>query len=390
MTKYINRRKIYLISDNTDTIKFTEKIYYGKGNCSVSSFNLSEDITGYLTCRTASVVILDTSEHKDKAVEILKELKKIRSCPILVLIKDVSVVEQYYKLGANDFLMYPFNEIEFIARVQHAIRTFNTINKITIRSDNLKQKCLILKRQKTTLSDEKIKSDKLLKNILPEEIATQLKNKGKVDTKKYRMVSILFTDFIDFTKLSASLKPQEIVTELGQFFTKFDDIVNKHYIEKIKTIGDAYMCVGGLPIRNKSNPIDTCLAALEMQYFVKQYNQTRSANNLPLWNLRLGIHTGKVVAGVIGRSKFAYDVWGDAVNTASRMETACEAGMVNISGETYKHVKDFFTCEYRGKLEAKNKGLIDMYYVHGLKPKYQQDGNPLESNQAFREAHSVY
>jgi class 3 adenylate cyclase len=211
-----------------------------------------------------------------------------------------------------------------------------------------------------------------------------------VDAKTYRLASILFTDFKDFTRISAELTPEELIKELGVYFERFDEITGKHFVEKIKTIGDSYMCVGGLPLRNKSNPFDAVLAALEIQRFANDYNNYRKQNNLPEWKLRIGIHTGKVIAGVIGKKKFAYDIWGDAVNTASRMESSGEAGEVNISGETYEYIKDYFECSYRGKIPAKNKGEIDMYFVHGLIPQYRENGDPIIPNADFLQILSSY
>jgi class 3 adenylate cyclase len=145
------------------------------------------------------------------------------------------------------------------------------------------------------------------------------------------------------------------------------------------------MCAGGLPIRNKSNPIDMVLTGLQIQKFMNEYNAEKRKAGHPEWGLRCGVHTGSVIAGVIGKKKFAYDIWGDTVNTAARMETAGDVGKVNISGATYKYVKDLFDCTYRGKIEAKNKGEIDMYFVNGLLPEYQQDGDTSLPNSKFLE-----
>jgi class 3 adenylate cyclase len=300
------------------------------------------------------------------------------------------MIQKSYDLGATDFLRVPFDKVELSVRVKSILSLFKLIDGIAGQASELEKQSRALEVERAKLQKEKEKSDELLLNILPYEIAEQLKNKGAVDTKKYRRVSILFTDFVDFTKLSSGLEPEDIVKELGIFFTKFDEIVSRHFIEKIKTIGDAYMCVGGLPLRNKSNPIDTCLAALEIQKFAEKYNTIRARNNLPLWKVRLGIHTGSVIAGVIGSTKFAYDIWGDAVNTASRMETACEPGKINISETTYRYVKDLFECEHRGKIEAKNKGFIDMFYVKGVKPEFCENGDPTIPNRAFKEIHAQY
>ena len=181
---------------------------------------------------------------------------------------------------------------------------------------------------------------------------------------KYEMVTVLFSDIQGFTKIAEQMNPEKLIDELDQFFFHFDSVVEKYNIEKIKTIGDAYMAAGGIPLKNRSNPVEVVLAALEMQQFMKQMQKTR----IDFWDLRIGIHTGPVIAGIVGHKKRSYDIWGDTVNTASRMESSGEAGKVNISGETYQYVKDYFICEYRGKLPVKYKGNLDMYFVRGLRP----------------------
>lgn len=237
--------------------------------------------------------------------------------------------------------------------------------------------------QKKLLEDEQKKSEQLLLNILPFEIARQLKSKGRAGTRFYKSVSVLFADFKGFSKLSKDLEPKDLVSILDTYFAKFDEIVNTHYLEKIKTIGDAYMCVGGLPLRNNSNPFNAVMAGLEIQLYMNQLNDNKVIQNLAVWELRIGIHTGSVVAGVVGRSKFAYDIWGDTVNIASRMEQTGHTGMVNISGTTYEHIKDFFDCDYRGKIEAKNIGKIDMYFVNRIKDEYSTDELGIYPNDDF-------
>ncbi len=239
-------------------------------------------------------------------------------------------------------------------------------------------------KQKELLEVEKEKAETLLLNILPAETAEELKAKGKATARKYRMTSIMFTDFKSFTKIAEEIKPEDLVAELDNYFRKFDEIIEKYDVEKIKTIGDAYMCAGGIPIRNKSNPIDVVLAGLEIQRFMKVYNKSKTESGEKGWGLRIGIHTGSVVAGVIGSKRFAYDIWGDSVNIASRMEAASGVGKVNVSGVTYELVKEFFTCEYRGEIRAKNKGKIDMYFVHSIKPELSVDGKGIEPNELFQ------
>ena len=213
------------------------------------------------------------------------------------------------------------------------------------------------------LALEKQKSDDLLTNILPVETAQELKQFGRTNPKRFESVTVLFTDFVGFTVTSSTMSPEELVSTIDQCFSAFDEIVSRHKVEKIKTIGDAYMCVGGLPIANSTHATDTLKAAIEMRDWMANFNQDRLARHLPIFDIRIGLHTGPVVAGVVGSKKFAYDIWGDTVNTASRMESGSETGKINISGTTYKLVSEKFHCTHRGKIAAKNKGDIDMYFA---------------------------
>jgi class 3 adenylate cyclase len=220
-----------------------------------------------------------------------------------------------------------------------------------------------VQRTNKIIARERDRSDKLLLNILPAETAEELKEKGSATPKHYDMVSVLFTDFKGFTKIAEKLTAVELVAELDNSFLEFDKIIDIHNLEKIKTIGDAYMCAGGIPVANTTNPVDIVKAGLKIREYMDQLKADREARNEDFWELRIGIHTGPVVAGVVGKNKFAYDIWGDAVNTASRMESSGVPGKVNISGATYELIKDHFECTYRGKIQAKNKGEIDMYIV---------------------------
>ena len=226
-------------------------------------------------------------------------------------------------------------------------------------------------------------SDRLLANILPLEVADELKREGQVQPRQYESVSVLFTDFAGFTAASASMKPEELVSQLDSCFSQFDQIVKRNGLEKLKTIGDAYMAAGGLPAENRTHAVDACLAALEFREFMKQVEEVRASVGERIWKIRIGIHSGPVTAGVLGTDKFAYDIWGDTVNTASRMESSGEPGRVNISQETYDLVKELFDVEPRGKVQAKGKGKLDMFFLQGIKPDLSVDGEGLIPNAQF-------
>lgn len=213
------------------------------------------------------------------------------------------------------------------------------------------------------LAREKRKTDDLLLNILPDETAEELKRWGVSPARSYESVTVMFTDFKGFTLVSQELTPQRIVSELDLCFRAFDDITGQFGLEKIKTIGDSYMCVGGLPTENKTHARDAIAAALEMQKYMAVLAAEKKKHGEAYFQMRVGIHTGPVVAGIVGVKKFAYDIWGDTVNTASRLESTGEVGKVNISGATWEIVQNQFQCTYRGKVAAKNKGEIDMYFV---------------------------
>jgi adenylate cyclase len=219
------------------------------------------------------------------------------------------------------------------------------------------------RRTNKIIEVERDRSEKLLLNILPLETAQELKEKGSATPKSYDKVSVLFTDFKGFTLIAEKLTAKELLEELNYCFFEFDKIIDKNNLEKIKTIGDAYMCAGGIPVANDTNPVDIVRAGLEIKAFMDRLRIERESQGKDYWELRIGVHTGEVVAGVVGKNKFAYDIWGDAVNTASRMESSGIPGQVNISGTTYELIKDHFHCTHRGKVQAKNKGEIDMYIV---------------------------
>lgn len=212
------------------------------------------------------------------------------------------------------------------------------------------------------ISESKKRSEELLLNILPAETALELQLKGSAEAKYYDEVTVLFADIKNFSAIASETSPQTLVNELHGYFKSFDEIISKYSIEKIKTIGDAYLCASGIPIQNTEHALQVVSAAKEMLSAVQKRNEAGGIH----FEFRIGIHSGPIVAGVVGIKKFAYDIWGDTVNLAARMQQNGEPGKVNISEATYGLVKDKFNCEYRGEIEAKNKGKLKMYFVEQL------------------------
>lgn len=226
---------------------------------------------------------------------------------------------------------------------------------------------------------QKERAEQLVANILPPDTAKELQIKGKASRKMYKMATVLFSDIQGFTEIAEYMNPEKLLDDLDKFFFDFDNVVEDLNIEKIKTIGDAYMCAGGIPVKNRTNPIDVVQTGIIMQQHMKTLKDT-SEND---WNIRIGIHSGPIIAGVVGSKKLSYDIWGDTVNVASRMESSGKIGEINISETTYELVKDFFVCETRGKIPVKYKGDITMYFVRGIKPELSVNGEGIEPNEIF-------
>ena len=204
----------------------------------------------------------------------------------------------------------------------------------------------------------------------------ELENASVRHTRKFDFATVLFADIQGFTKIAEHMNPDQLVDELDRYFIYFDDLVDKYGVEKIKTIGDAYMCAGGVPDTDSANPIEVCLVGLEMIAYV----QERRASKDGFWNIRVGINTGPVISAQLGHIKKVFDIWGDSVNTASRMESSSEPGRVNVSGSTYQKIQDYFECEHRGRMPVKYKGEVDMYFVTRLKPEYCLPGSTCRPN----------
>ncbi len=279
------------------------------------------------------------------------------------------------RLGSND----EFGELA---------AAFNTMTeKLALARGRLTDANRQLAMRNKEIVQEKGRSEDLLQNILPQEIARELHRKGEVDPKYFEDVTILFTDFVGFTRSTARLSAEELVANLQDYFTAFDRIVDRYGLEKLKTIGDSYMCAGGMPVRNPAHPVEAVLAGFELLETVLARD---CPDNPARWAVRIGIHTGPVIAGVVGIRKFAFDVWGDTVNLSSRMESSGVPNRINVSRATHRRIKDFFHCEHRGKVPTKDGDALDMYFVNGVLPGLLEEPDEEGVPPAFRKRFQIY
>ena len=304
---------------------------------------------------------LQADERKNRSVSFETEQKIAEAegtIKNLETEKQVASITRNYLVGIAILLLaialIIFNRFRIKKNANVALEEKNKI--ISIEKANVE-------KEKANVEKEKERSDNLLLNILPSEVAEELKKTGECQPKTFSMVTVMFADFKGFTNVSEKVSAELLVNEINYCFSAFDNILQKHKIEKIKTVGDAYMCASGLPTLNYTHAYDVVSAALEIKNFILNRKKEKESKGEIAFEIRIGIHTGPVVAGIVGIKKFSYDIWGDTVNLAARMEQSCDAGNVNISGNTYELVKDKFTCTHRGKIQAKNKGEIDMYFV---------------------------
>jgi adenylate cyclase len=377
-------------------------------------WNLLQDFQPSLIISDVEMPILDGYEFCSR---IKKDLN-FRNIPVVLCssLSDPEDIIRGIECGANGYITKPYEESFLMYRIESILNNMeqdvednNPIDvqyagkTYTIQASKMHMMQILLSIYENTVKKNKEllitqidlqhkaqelekslqESERLLRNILPEKIADRLKSQGFDKPEYFESVSVLFTDFKGFTDVAEFMSPDELVEQLDLCFAQFDAIVEMYGVEKLKTIGDSYMAAGGIPVSNQTHPVDLIRAAMEIKQFMDMTKNLRKDQGLPYWELRIGIHTGPVVAGVIGNKKFAYDMWGDTVNTASRMESSGEVGRVNISRDTYEKVKDFFLCHYRGKIPAKNKGSIDMFFVERIHPELSRDEEGLVPNDNF-------
>jgi adenylate cyclase len=234
------------------------------------------------------------------------------------------------------------------------------------------------------LSQKQKRVSRLLENILPAQTLKEFQIHGKSSPKKHQNATVLFTDFINFSSITQDMNPDLLIQKLDFYFSKFDEIIRKYHLEKIKTIGDAYMAAGGVTEKKPFAAVRTALAAIEIQHFMRTEQETAKALSRDYWEIRIGIHSGPLVAGVVGKHKFSFDVWGDTVNVAARCEQTAENNTINISSGFKAKIQDYFDCEKRGKIAIKNRGEIDMYFLKRIKPEHSFYGKGVNPNQALR------
>lgn len=295
------------------------------------------------------------------------------------------VTDEGYALGTlcvMDFepRQLTFEQTEALRRLSHQVITQLELRRKLIEFDQTVKE---LDQAHSDLAAEKARTDELLVNILPVSIAEELKKSGKVQPKYVPSATILFADFKGFTLLAERMEPVALIGLLDQYFTAFDEIVTRHGLEKLKTIGDAYMAVAGVPTANRRHPIDTCLAALEIHAATFRMKAQREKMRLPTLELRVGIHTGPIISGVVGRRKFSFDIWGDAVNTAALMETNGAPGRINVSETVAGNVKTLFELEPRGAIETKHDRRLEMFFLNRLKPEFSRDTDGRMPNDKF-------
>jgi PAS domain S-box-containing protein len=333
-----NKRFQVICSSKNDAIITSDEtkkiLFWNKGAEYIFGYTPEEAIGQLLTL----IIPVELHQRHDKGIERMNQGKKPRVVGKVLELKAI-------KKSGEEFPI----ELTLGSWDNDGKRYYSGI----IRDITEKKKAELI------ILNEKKKADELLLNILPKQVADELKSSGKTSTKRYEDVTILFTDFKDFTSMASSMSPVKLVKELNEIFSQFDDIMEAFHIEKIDTIGDAYFAACGVPEKNKDHATQCIEAVKQMFRFLEERNKKTELQ----WKMRAGIHSGPVVAGVIGKKKYTYDLFGDTVNTASRMETNGEVGKINISETTYELVKGKYNCIPRGQINAKGKGELNMYFV---------------------------
>lgn len=418
------KSRILVVDDYPALVTLTRHKLIQKGHEVITAQN-GADALDLVRTEYPDLVISDVEMPIMDGYELCSKIKndsRLSQIPVILVTSMVSS-EQLMRgiaAGADNYLTKPYDDETLFNKVEelllNPIPPFAEREKIDltiegkpyeVRADYTHLINLLLSTYKNTLAQnqrlERMQSqinaanqelelskkehEDLLQNVFPDKIAESLLAYGTVAPERYEDVTIMFTDFDQFSKVVPTLSPEQLIDSLSFYFDKFDSIADQHNLIKIKTIGDSYMCAGGLPERNDSHPIDVVLTALKMQHFISKLSSHNGS--VPYFPLRIGIHSGPAVVGVIGQRRFAYDIWGETVNLAARMEQMSENHGINISEQTYKRIKDFFECEERGEIEAKNIGKVPMYFVKRIKEDLSEDDEGLFPNRLFVRNYNV-
>lgn len=316
------------------------------------------------------VVISDQRMPKCTGVQLMEKIPgNIENVRIILTgFSDVEdIIRAINCCAIYRYLTKPWDQVELKHTIDMAVEKYflhkhnsQLLRDLQAANEQLEEKVLLRTRE---LNEEKEKSERLLLNILPGEIADELKRHGKVQPRRYDNVTMIFLDIVEFTKIAENMPPESLIRELDYYFQTIDTIFSKHGVEKIKTIGDAYLAVSGLPVPDEQHACHALEAAVEILDFINAEKEKRAKAGRTAFDVRIGIHSGSVIAGVVGNTKFAFDIWGDDVNTAARLESQGEKGRINVSESTWLLAKDHFRFERRGKVNAKYKGEIEMYFL---------------------------
>ena len=295
------------------------------------------------------------------------------------------ITQDGYALGTLCVVDFKSRELSFEQREALRRLSRQTMVHLELRRQLIERNEMLhqLELARDRAVAEKAESERLLLNILPPSIAAELKASQRVQPRFFDSATVIFVDFSGFTRIVETMEPASVIDQLDQHFTRFDDIMAKHRLEKLKTIGDAYLAVGGVPEPNRSHPSDAALCALQILDHLTKLNRQREKLHLPAWLARIGINTGPVIAGVVGKHKFTYDIWGNTVNVAERVEAAGVPGRITISEATWQHIKRRFETEPRGAVEVKHKGLVNMYFLNRVKPEFSSDPAGTIPNERF-------
>lgn len=350
----------------------------------MSEFPRDAVVCATTLCRNDLLYVPDLTKD-----ERFKDFPQVAGAPNLRFYCGMPLINRDgYALGS--FCVVDFKPHEITPAQREAVRLLaqQAVTQLELRRQLLERDALLadLEKARAAAAAEQERSEALLRAIFPATVATELKASRPVQPRHYDLATIMFVDFTGFTRLTEGTQPAALVQQLDQHFTRFDEIVERHRLETLKTIGDAYLCAGGLPEPNRTHAIDACLAALEIQSYLAAANRQREKLRMQPWKVRIGINTGPVVAGLVGKRRFAYDIWGDSVNVAQRLEAAAEPGRINIAASTSHYVNKLFDLEPRGSIEVKNKPPLEMFFVNRIKPEFSADADGVTPNEAFWKA----